>query len=873
MLQDNGDSANRIDLVIMGDGYRTEDQDQFRTDATNAMNAYFSATAGHQPFAAYRNYFNVKIVHVVSNQTGADNGSAGGLRDTALGAYFYCGGIDRLLCVNSTAVHNIAMTDAPEYDIILVVVNDSKYGGSGGSIVTASTAPSAINIAVHELGHGFAGLADEYSDATPGYAACNPVSDCVEPNVTLFASNRNAVKWRDWIDGATPIPTPDVAANFGLVGAFEGARYLTSGIYRPAHLCIMRALEQPFCSVCSEATVLGVYHRGVNLVDSAVPGGPVAIGSDGSVDFSITGPRPEPNTLSFAWSVDGNPIATNSTGTLTRTGADFGAGSHVLSVNIHDDTTWVRTDTQNLLTTSHSWTVTTVGTVSGFPTKDSGDGKFVSLTGANLETVQNQHTQFLIGIPAGQTVFNVQVFDGDEAVGSQYDTNDAANLPTSTTRTCYDLYSSVDKVHLDTTAPNVRVDSSTLPDAQWGSIFNGSVFGQASGSGAHFYILDVYMTDGACAGSQAIVPITAGIANVFKVRATGQVSTVSADFSFLARDLSGPFAVGSLSPNTEMPDTTYDGQFSFFIDVGSAAAHMTLRDADADILVDDDPNLVGKRGPDDVKADGVATGRSADIQYEVFDPAGVSRLLNTNPSGNNNGVDVFDAEELVVDVTGNPGSWEWRWTGVHVENNVRIWAPFGSPVTFELFGEPVTRLSPSGAKPRTYWTTTSLHGLLPVTLGTGRNALTVCSSSQAVALLKGTDHSFDSNVCGCQHSSRKTSGEDLRLAASFAGELLATKLNVAQGSRHGENLLGAFVYGQTTSVASVVTDSDSALVTGAHACQLTLDQKSTINSLLVFLRAINDAEISFAVPVPAALGTAGVALPAAQPGVGASRGM
>ena len=129
LLQQSGDSANRIDLAILGDGYRTADQDKFRTDATNAMNAYFSTATGHQPFEAYRNYFNVKIVHVISNDAGADNGSAGGLRDTALGAAFNCQGIDRLICVNSAAVNSIVMTDAPEADIVLVVVNDSKYGG------------------------------------------------------------------------------------------------------------------------------------------------------------------------------------------------------------------------------------------------------------------------------------------------------------------------------------------------------------------------------------------------------------------------------------------------------------------------------------------------------------------------------------------------------------------------------------------------------------------------------------------------------------------------------------------------------------------------------------------------------------------------
>jgi hypothetical protein len=119
----------------------------------------------------------------------------------------------------------------------------------------------------------------------------------------------------------------------------------------------MRALGQSFCPVCSEAGVVEFYSR-VDPVDEALPAGPVTLAAGDSADFTILGPRPDPNTLSFSWTIDGSPIAVNDTGILTLTGADFGAGTHVLTVTIHDDTLRVRRDDGDLLTSTFSWTVT-----------------------------------------------------------------------------------------------------------------------------------------------------------------------------------------------------------------------------------------------------------------------------------------------------------------------------------------------------------------------------------------------------------------------------------------------------------------------------------------------------------------------------------
>ncbi len=350
MLLSSGPSANRVDLVIMGDGYRSGDQAKLTADAKTLMNTFFA-----QPmYAAYKNYYNVKLVHVVSNQDGADNGSLGQLRDTALGAFYDCFGIDRLLCVDDNAVLSLAAHHAPEFDKILVVVNDTKYGGSGGAqIATASLAPGAPSIPVHELGHSLFGLADEYVEA--GHAHCDSTLDCPEPNASVF-SQASQIKWNRWIDASTPVPTPDSSDFDGVVGAFPGARYF-SDQFRPARNCIMRSLGANFCPVCQEAGVLTTYTF-VDPIDQVTPPGAVNLIPTQSQDFVVQGPRPNPDTMNFVFSIDGTPVAVNQTGSFSLAGSTLGNGSHTLDVRVTDLTSFVRRDDGQLLESSFSWPVT-----------------------------------------------------------------------------------------------------------------------------------------------------------------------------------------------------------------------------------------------------------------------------------------------------------------------------------------------------------------------------------------------------------------------------------------------------------------------------------------------------------------------------------
>jgi len=124
-------------------------------------------------------------------------------------------------------VNSLLATYMPQYDIVALIVNDTQYGGSGGFPLIASVNSSSPEIVIHELGHSFSGLGDEYDAANPGFP------DTEEPNTTT-QTNRALIKWTSWIVAATPVPTPETAGYASVVGLFEGAHYHTTGWYRPS---------------------------------------------------------------------------------------------------------------------------------------------------------------------------------------------------------------------------------------------------------------------------------------------------------------------------------------------------------------------------------------------------------------------------------------------------------------------------------------------------------------------------------------------------------------------------------------------------------------------------------------------------------------
>lgn len=351
-LRQAGAADKRFNIAVLGDGYRTEDQAKLLTDATAIVDYLFTV----KPLQQYAQFFNVKLVHVVSRDNGADNGSYGAQRDTALDSNFNCGGIERLLCVNQGKAQAAAVADVPEVNFVMVLVNDPKYGGSGGAICAASSNEQSFEILAHEIGHSLASLADEYS-YDGGIAPCDAQNDCNEANVTM-RNQRDQIKWKDWIDAATPVPTPAMQQYASVIGLFDGARYVSTGVYRPALNCKMRDLGTDYCSVCTEQFVRSIWtSENIQMVEAAMPAQP-SVQSDNCDDlhFSVTTPTITPSTYHYVWSVDGQMQA-ETTSAIALSPATLMQGQHQVSVAIADATALVRSDPDGVLKDQHSWTV------------------------------------------------------------------------------------------------------------------------------------------------------------------------------------------------------------------------------------------------------------------------------------------------------------------------------------------------------------------------------------------------------------------------------------------------------------------------------------------------------------------------------------
>lgn len=245
-----GPSTNRIDMLFIGDGYLEQDLDTLYVQHIHSMLDHMFHS-GEEPFGRYQNFFNVHRVNIASNERGADVPPLGIFRDTALDAKYYSDGdTERSLNINPIkALQEVGAAAAPVGlvpEMLVATVNDTRYGGTGGVFaVYAGGNSSATEVALHELGHSFADLADEYSyDGPINYVGLEPS----EPNVT---KNPTGAKWSQWLGYEDPI--------LGTIGAYEGGKYSEQGIYRPSLNSKMRSLYRPFDAVSREQFILNFY--------------------------------------------------------------------------------------------------------------------------------------------------------------------------------------------------------------------------------------------------------------------------------------------------------------------------------------------------------------------------------------------------------------------------------------------------------------------------------------------------------------------------------------------------------------------------------------------------------------------------------------
>ncbi len=275
----SGPPGLKKNIAVLGDGFAEADQDAYN-DKVNEL--LIEGVFGHDYFYEDAQAFNIYRVNLISNESGVSqrvydemgtpsDGSddvivSTTLKDTALG-YIYSGSWAHCWLESGAntgdLVNDALSTWVPDYDLVLVILNENSFGGCGGGGFQIVTLGSSWAVMAHEFGHGTGGLADEYCRAGT-YTGGEPGAVNVTKN-----SNRNTLKWKHFVKPATPVPS-GINANPGngictgwtegdqpidwsssqSVGLFEGARYKDSDIYRPVINCRMRGNSPPFCPVC-----------------------------------------------------------------------------------------------------------------------------------------------------------------------------------------------------------------------------------------------------------------------------------------------------------------------------------------------------------------------------------------------------------------------------------------------------------------------------------------------------------------------------------------------------------------------------------------------------------------------------------------------
>jgi IgA Peptidase M64 len=325
---------NRVDFVIVGDGYTANEQALFHTNATTIENSFFQ----FEPFKSYEPYFRFTQVEVVSPESGVDGDPSQGVsRNTALDMSYWCAGIERLLCVNVSKAYTAAAA-APDIDQVIAIANSSKYGGAGYPDNNLGTAAgrngAAAQIAIHEMGHSLGDLADEYTYGGPNtYTGpeLTPVDVSIYNRTVQLADSR---KWWRWMDASlTGFDNP--------VSTYQGGNYSVNGVYRPSSNSMMRNLGRPFNLVSAEQLLRKIY-REVNPIDDGTPSGTVVSQSD---TLWITPMQPLNHDLQVLWYLDEQIIADAiQQDTLDLSTLAMDSGEHTIRVEVIDTTPWVRNE-------------------------------------------------------------------------------------------------------------------------------------------------------------------------------------------------------------------------------------------------------------------------------------------------------------------------------------------------------------------------------------------------------------------------------------------------------------------------------------------------------------------------------------------------
>ncbi|EJX06236.1 IgA peptidase M64 family protein [gut metagenome] len=247
----SGTEQQCIDVAILAEGYTKQEMDVFYKDAVQTCESLFS----HEPFKSMKNKFNIVAVAAPSTDSGVSVPRENAWKETTIHSHFDTFYSERYLTTSRVkSIHN-ALAGIP-YEHIIILANTDVYGGGGiynSYTLTTAHHPMFKSVVVHEFGHSFGGLADEY------YYENDTMTDTYPLDIEPWEQNISTLvdfdaKWKDMLLEHTPIPTPVKQQSFYKVGVYEGGGYSAKGIFRPAYNCRMKTNEHPsFCPVCQRA--------------------------------------------------------------------------------------------------------------------------------------------------------------------------------------------------------------------------------------------------------------------------------------------------------------------------------------------------------------------------------------------------------------------------------------------------------------------------------------------------------------------------------------------------------------------------------------------------------------------------------------------
>lgn len=250
-LLHNDSPEKCIDVAILAEGYTPQEMQTFYEDADIACKSIFD----HEPFKSMKKRFNVVAVASPSTDSGVSVPRLNEWKHTAFGSHFSTFYSDRYLTTSRVKAIHDALAGIP-YEHIIILANTEEYGGGGiynSYTLTTAHHPMFRPVVVHEFGHSFGGLADEYFYDNDVMTDTYPLD--IEPWEQNISTQVDfAAKWKDMLSENTPVPTPaEVSENYP-TGVYEGGGYSAKGIFRPAENCRMRTNEYPaFCPVCQRA--------------------------------------------------------------------------------------------------------------------------------------------------------------------------------------------------------------------------------------------------------------------------------------------------------------------------------------------------------------------------------------------------------------------------------------------------------------------------------------------------------------------------------------------------------------------------------------------------------------------------------------------